>query len=55
MRLIDHPAARAEFLEAVRFYRQSRLLYRVMADGLKVVAYKHHRRHPDYWLGRLNV
>ena len=95
MRLIDHPAARAELLEATRFYRRSSralarrfseeiaqalaaiqehpkrrlltadvhghrlprfpytILYRVTADYIEVFAYKHHRRHPDYWLGRL--
>jgi plasmid stabilization system protein ParE len=96
MRLIYHPAAETELVEAVRFYEERvpslgsdfldridtaigsiksdperhRILegdirryllsrfpfaiyYRVLPDHLRVLAIKHHSRHPDYWRGRL--
>lgn len=96
MRLIYHPDAEAELIEAARFYegRVSTLgaqfldavdeaigaiqdapdrpgviasnvrryllrrfpyaiYYRVRLDEIRVLAFKHHSRHPDYWRYRL--
>ncbi len=96
MRLIYHPDAETEVIEAARFYEEKApalgmafladidvaaeaisgaperwpiltgdirrylvvrfpyaVLYRVLPDHLRVLAVKHHRRHPDYWRGRL--
>ena len=97
MRLIYHPHARAEIVEAATYY-QSRLpglgvqlhdeanrtvlkilkaprrwrtidadirralmarfpfavYYRVFPDHVQILAFKHHKRHPDYWRYRLN-
>lgn len=25
------------------------IYYRVLSDHLRILAFKHHRRHPDYW------
>lgn len=96
MRLIYHPAAELEIIEAAKFYgarvpdlgvqfldatdRAVRAIlesperwgiveegvrrylmprfpfaiyYRVLADGVRILAFKHHSRHPNYWHGRL--
>jgi toxin ParE1/3/4 len=96
MRLIYHPDAETELIEAAQFYegRVSTLgaqfldavdqsvraiidaperwriidadvrrylmprfpyaiYYRVTAEHIRVLAFKHHRRHPDYWRYRL--
>ena len=29
------------------------IYYRVLADEIRVLAFKHHSRHPDYWRYRL--
>lgn len=29
------------------------IYYRVLSDDLRILAFKHHRRHPDYWRYRL--
>ena len=97
MRLIYHPDAEAELIEAIRFYERrvpdlgAQLLeaadrgigviqeaperwsiieadvrryhlprfpfaiyYRVLPDQLRILAFKHHSRHPDYWRYRLS-
>lgn len=97
MRLIYHPAAEAELLEAVRFYEEkvpslgldllekidlaitstesdperNRLIekevrryllprfpfaiyYRMLPEHVRILAIKHHSRHPDYWRDRLS-
>ncbi|MEO5754479.1 MAG: type II toxin-antitoxin system RelE/ParE family toxin [Chthoniobacterales bacterium] len=97
MRLIYHPDAEAELIEAARFYegRVSTLgsqfldaadraitvileapdrwsvieedvrhylmlrfpyavYYRVLTDHIRILAFKHHSRHPDYWRYRLS-
>jgi plasmid stabilization system protein ParE len=97
MRVIYHPDAEAELIEAVQFYEGrvpglgQRFLgefeaavaaieeapnrwrmvegdlrrylmqrfpygiyYRVQAAGLRILAVKHHSRHPDYWKYRLD-
>lgn len=96
MRLIYHPDAEAELLEAVQFYERrvptlgaqfleaidrsvhiilavperwritegevrvylmSRfpytIYYRALFDQVRILAFKHHSRHPDYWRYRL--
>ena len=96
MRLIYHPDAEAELIEAalfyerrvptlgaqfleaidrsvhiilelperwrvteadVRVYRMARfpytICYRVLPDQVRILAFKHHSRHPDYWRYRL--
>ncbi|HEX9671217.1 MAG TPA: hypothetical protein VGC93_17245 [Thermoanaerobaculia bacterium] len=45
MRLIYHPDAEKELVEAVRFYEQK-------VPGLGDL--KHHSRHPSYWRYRLD-
>ena len=97
MRLIYHPDAEAELIEAARFYEQRvstlgaqfldaadrailailevpdrwriieadvrrylmpcfrhAIYYRVLPDHLRILAFKHHSRHPDYWRYRLS-
>jgi len=97
MRLIYHPDAEAELIQAAQFYEArvpqlgTQLLatadkalsvvlqaperwriieadvrryamprfpyfiyYRVLPDHLRILAFAHHRRHPDYWRGRLS-
>lgn len=96
MRLIYHPEAEAELIEAARFYEQrvpglgARFLdatdhaikailedpesfrifagnirqsimskfpytiyFRIHPDHLRILAFKHHSRHPDYWRDRI--
>lgn len=96
MRLIYHPDAEAELIEAVQFYERSvtglggeflaavdkgigtildaperwriieedvrryliprfpyAIYYRVIGEEIRILAFKHHRRHPDYWRYRL--
>src|SRR5258708_7420507 len=95
MRVIYHPDAEAELIEAAQFYERRvptlgaqfldaiddairviqgapqrwsviegdvrhylmprfpyAIYYRVLPDLLRVLAFKHHSRHPDYWRGR---
>ena len=97
MRLIYHPDAEAELIEAAQFYerrlsmlgaqfldaadRAIRIIleapdrwsiieadvrhylmprfpyaiyYRVLPDHIRILAFKHHSRHPDYWRHRLS-
>ena len=96
MRVIYHPDAEAELIEAAKFYERRvptlgaqfladvdraisvilaapdrwsvvekdvrryliprfpyAIYYRVLADALRLLAFKHHRRHPDYWRYRI--
>lgn len=96
MRVIYHPEAEAELIEAVQFYEGRvaslgfefldaanraiqtihdaperwaivesdvrrylmprfpfSIYYRVAGDELRILTFKHHSRHPDYWRGRL--
>ena len=96
MRLIYHPDAEAELIEAAQFYEWRvptlgaqcldaadravcviqetperwsvieaevrhylmprfpyAIYYRVLSDHLRILAFKHHSRHPDYWRYRL--
>ncbi len=96
MRVIYHPDAEAELVEAAKFYEGRvpalgaqfldavdraisvilaapdrwnvvekdvrrylmprfpyAIYYRVLADDLRVLAFKHHRRHPSYWRYRI--
>ena len=97
MRLIYHPDAEAELIEAAQFYERRvptlgaqfldaaersvggiqdapdrwsiveadvrrylmprfpfAIYYRVWPDHIRVLAFKHHSRHPDYWRYRLS-
>ena len=97
MRLIHHPDAEAELIEAAQFYERRvpglgaqfldavdaavrvvqqapqrwRILeadvrrylvsqfpyaiyYRAIPDEIRILAFKHHSRHPDYWRYRLS-
>jgi plasmid stabilization system protein ParE len=97
MRLIHHPDAEAELIDAAQFYERRvpglgarfldavddavrtiqqapqrwRILeadvrrylvsqfpyaiyYRALPDELRILAFKHHSRHPDYWRYRLS-
>ena len=42
----------------VRHYLMPRfpfaILYRVLSDHLRILAFKHHSRHPDYWRYRIS-
>ncbi len=96
MRLIHHPDAEAELIEAAQFYEHRvptlgaqfldavdyavgviqeaperwsvieadvrhylmprfpyAIYYRILPDHLRILAFKHHSRHPDYWRSRL--
>ena len=98
MRVIYHPDAEAELIEAAKFYEERisglgaeflgdidrailtisatpdrwavvakdtrryllprfpyGIYYRALADELRVLAFKHHRRHPDYWRYRITA
>ena len=97
MRLIYHPDAEAELIEAAQFYERRlsmlgaqfldaadkairiileapdrwsiieadvrhylmprfpyAIYYRVLPDHIRILAFKHHSRHPDYWRHRLS-
>ena len=97
MRLIYHPAAEAELIEAARFYEERvatlgtqfleaadraiaiiieapdrwriieedvrrdamarfpyAIYYRILPDQIRILAFKHHSRHPHYWRDRLS-
>ena len=97
MRLIYHPAAENELVEAARFYEERipslgadflekidtaialiesdpqrhriiaeevrryllprfpfAIYYRILPDQLRILAIKHHSRHPDFWRDRLS-
>lgn len=30
------------------------IYYRILSDQLRILAFKHHSRHPDYWRYRLS-
>jgi toxin ParE1/3/4 len=96
MRVIYHPDAETELIQAAKFYEERvptlgtqfldaadhailvileatdrwriieknvgsysmprfpyAIYYRVLSDHLRILAFKHHRRHPDYWRYRL--
>ena len=97
MRLIYHPDAEAELIEAVQYYERRvatlgvqflneaaratsiiletperwniiaedvrrclmlrfpyAIYYRALPDCVRILAFKHHSRHPDYWRDRLS-
>lgn len=97
MRLIYHPDAEEELIEAAQFYERRvstlgaqfldatdraigviqeaperwgiieadvrhyliprfpyAIYYRILPDHLRILAFKHHSRHPDYWRHRLS-
>ena len=97
MRIVYHPHAEAELVEAARFYEKRlptlgsqwldatdqalakisatptrwriiekdvrrylmprfpyTIYYRALVDEVRILAFKHHKRHPGYWHYRLN-
>jgi len=46
------PLDEAELWRRVEAGRCSRFIYRELADGIRVILVRHHRRDPDYGLGR---
>ena len=96
MRVIHHPHAEAELIEAAQYYERSvaglgarfldevqtavslireapqrwrvmeadvrqylmprfpfAIYYRALSDHIRILAFKHHSRHPDYWRYRM--
>ncbi len=59
IRLIADAPERWSAIEAdVRHYLMPRfpyaIYYRTLSDELRILAFKHHSRHPDYWRYRLS-
>ena len=57
--VIQEAPDRWSIIEAdVRHYLMPRfpyaIYYRVLPDHLRILAFKHHSRHPDYWRYRLS-
>jgi toxin ParE1/3/4 len=57
--VIQQAPERWRIIEAdVRRYLMPRfpyaVYYRILPDSLRVLAFKHHSRHPDYWRHRLS-
>ena len=49
-----HPVARAPDLRRARMARfPYTLLFRETGDSIQLLAVAHHRRRPNYWLGRV--
>jgi hypothetical protein len=58
VRIIQEAPERWNVIEAdVRRYLMPRfpyaIYYRIYPDHLRILAFKHHSRHPDYWRDRL--
>lgn len=58
-RIVLEAPERWSFVEAdVRRYLMSRfpyaIYYRVLPDEIRILAFKHHSRYPDYWRYRLS-
>jgi toxin ParE1/3/4 len=56
--VIQEAPERWSIVEAdVRQYRMRRfpytIYYRILSDHLRILAFKHHSRHPDYWRYRI--
>lgn len=59
VRSIQEAPQRWPIIEAdVRHYQMARfpyvIYYRILPDHLRILAVKHHSRHPDYWRHRLS-
>jgi plasmid stabilization system protein ParE len=59
IRAIQEAPGRSGIIEAdVRRYLMPRfpyaIYYRILPDHLRILAFKHHSRHPDYWRYRLS-
>jgi toxin ParE1/3/4 len=56
--IIDAPTRWSIIEENVRRYLMPRfpyaIYYRVLPDHVRILAFKHHSRHPDYWRYRLS-
>jgi len=58
IRVIEDAPDRWSIIEGdVRHYLMPRfpyaIYYRLLADQIRILAFKHHSRHPDYWRYRL--
>ena len=55
--VLDAPYRWSVVKNEVRRYLMPRfpfaIFYRVFADHVRILAFKHHSRHPDYWRNRL--
>ena len=59
VRVIQEAPERWGIIEAdVRHYLMPRfpyaIYYRVLPDHIRILAFKHHSRHPDYWRYRIS-
>ena len=59
VRVIQEAPEQWSVIEAdVRHYIMPRfpysIYYRILSDHLRILAFKHHSRHPDYWRYRLS-
>lgn len=57
-RILEEPERCRTIEEDVRLYRMPRfpyaVYYRVLPDQIRILAFKHHSRDPDYWRSRLS-
>jgi len=55
--ILDAPERWRIIEEDVRSYLMPRfpfaIYYRTLPDGVRILAFKHHSRHPDYWRDRI--
>ena len=56
--ILESPTSRRVLFADVHGHRVEgfpyTICYRVLPDRVRVYAFRHDRRHPDHWLGRLN-
>ena len=56
--ILEAPERWSIIEEDVRHYLMPRfpyaIYYRVLSDEIRILAFKHHSRHPDYWRYRLS-
>jgi plasmid stabilization system protein ParE len=56
--ILDAPTRWNIIEEDVRRYLMSRfpyaIYYRALSDQVRILAFKHHSRHPDYWRHRIS-
>ena len=49
-----HPVVETTAIKRIRMTKfPFTVLYREQADGVRILAVAHHRRRPQYWLGRI--
>jgi toxin ParE1/3/4 len=56
--ILETPQSWRIIEEDVRRYLMPRfpyaIYYRLLSDGVRILAFKHHSRHPDYWRHRIS-